>query len=364
MADTKKKRSRFWLGLLIFAGCFLAITAAGLAVFWDFIASYEVSRPQSTIALYMETLTPEKIAQLDTATAEKCDSYLQPMEEYLQVVRDDLQKITYAKNTKLSTDDQQVYMILNSGKSIGSVTMTVVETDKYGLDRWQVTQESYDLSYLMGQTVSVTVPDEYYVYANGELLDSKYVTDFGIHYTGLEDYYKKYELPTRCTYTTGVILGTPELTITDAAGNAVNPEELEKLAFLPVNCTEGEQTQLKEFVDTFLYYYVRYTTAAGGQWKLLRNYNALMPYIRVDSNLHMRVKDAMDGMGWVLDRKASITELVINGMVNMGDGRYMVDMSYVVDGTTQSGAVRNTANIKLVVVDEGSGFKAESMINY
>lgn len=363
-SSQKKKLTGFWRWLLIGCGSFLALVLVGLVIFWNFIAAFEQSRPQSAIARYMEGLTPEKICQLDTATAEKCDTALQSREEYERIAAEALQRITCAKNTKLSTDDKQVYMLLNAGKSIGSVTMTVVKTDLYGLDYWQVTQEDLDISYLVGKPVSVTVPSDYKVYANGTLLDSRYITESGIHYPALEDYYKKYDsLPTLCTYTTAPILGRPVVTVTDGAGNAVDPEALAAVS-LPDNCTDSEQQELKTFVETFLYHYVRFTTAAGGQWRLYYNYNALLPYVLPDSNLSMRVKDSLDGLGWVLDRKAQITELTINGLADMGDGRYLCDFSYVVDGKTQSGAVRNTANVRLVVKQTENGFQAEHMTNY
>lgn len=365
VAEKTKKRMGFWSVLSLCSGIFLALVLIGLVVFWDFIAAYEESNPQSVIARYMETLTPEHICQLDTTTPGLCDRNLQSEERYRTVAVAALREITYAKNTKLSTDDKKVYMLLNGGQTIGSVTMTVVSTDFYGLDYWQVTEEKADLSYLVSKSVTLTVPDDYSIYLDGVLLDSRYVTESGIRYKGLEDYYRKYrEMPYRCTYTTKPVLGTPELTITDAFGNAVDPDSLDSLAEFPDNCSDGQRRQLQEFTDSFLYQYVCYTTAAGGQGMLHANYEALLPYVRMDSSLYVRIKDALEGMSWVLDRQASITQLTINRMMHLGDERYMIDLSYVVDGTTQSGAVRNTANVKLIIVDEGNGFQAESMINY
>ena len=104
--------------------------------------------------------------------------------------------------------------------------------------------------------------------------------------------------------------------------------------------------------------------AAGGQWKLTRNYNALLPYVKEDTNLSIRLKDSLEGLSWVLDRRAQITDLKIHAIVYMGDDHYLCDFSYVVDGTTYEGPIRNEANVKLVIDDTDNGLKAESMTNY
>ena len=363
--NTEKKRTSFWEGLLIAAGISLVVIAVGLGIFWAFISAFENSRPQTTIANYMEQLTVQQLIQLDKETMKKLDTSIQSEEEAVAYAENALQKITYAKNTKLSTDTKQVYMILNAGKSLGSVTMTVVNTDAFGFDYWAVTETDIDVSFLLGEQESVTVPANYRVYANGVLLDSDYVTDFGIHYTGLEEYYKKYsEMPTLYTFTSGAIFGTPRITVTDAAGNALSPEELAAAQHLPDNCSNSKKEELTEFVETYLYYYVRLTMAAGGQWKLTRNYNALLPYVKEDTNLSTRLKDSLEGLSWVLDRRAQITDLKIHAIVYMGDDHYLCDFSYVVDGTTYEGPIRNEANVKLVIDDTDNGLKAESMTNY
>ena len=363
--NTEKKPTSYWEGLLIFSGIFLVVIAIGLGVFWAFISAFETSRPQSAIARYMEGMTPQQLVQLDTQTMEKLDDDIQSREDMLAYAGDALQKISYAKNTKLSTDTKQVYMVLNAGKSLGSVSMTVVKTDAFGFDYWEVTDTDIDVSCLVGERVAVTVPANYKVYANGVLLDNSYITETGIHYTGLEEFYRKYtEMPSLYTYTTGPIFGTPLVTVTDSVGRAVNPEDLEQARILPDNCSESMKNQLTEFVETYLYYYVRLTMAAGGQYKLYRNYNALLPYVKEDTNLSMRLKDSLDGLGWVLDRRAQITDLQFHAFVDMGDDHYLCDFSYVVDGSTYEGPMRNEANVKLIIDETDNGLKAEAMINY
>ena len=61
--NTEKKRTSFWEGLLIAAGISLVVIAVGLGIFWAFISAFENSRPQTTIANYMEQLTVQQLLQ-------------------------------------------------------------------------------------------------------------------------------------------------------------------------------------------------------------------------------------------------------------------------------------------------------------
>ena len=52
-----KKKSRFVLGMVIYALVFLLIAGAGLTVFWKYIDAYERSRPKNTMDQYLAELT-------------------------------------------------------------------------------------------------------------------------------------------------------------------------------------------------------------------------------------------------------------------------------------------------------------------
>jgi len=358
------KPGKFWKILFCCAGGFLALVAIGLVIFWNFIGAFEVSRPQTTIATYMQDMTGSKLALLDEATMTALDRNLQNEEEFLKAVDGALEKITYAKNTKLTNDSQQVYMLLSGGKSLGSVTMTVTHRDHFGFDHWAVTQTDVDISFLLGEGVSVTVPADYQVYVGGTLLDSTYITDNRAPYTGVQEYYADFQLPFLNTYTTGRIFGTPQLTVTDGKGNAVNPEDLEKVTSIPDNCPEENRKELSTFVDRFMNRYVRYTMATGGRGMLYINYNGVTNYVKDDSKLHVRLKDALDGLGWVQDRRAKITDIVIHAMVDMGNNHYLCDFTYVVDSKDGTGTVRSETNVRLLIERTEYGLRATVMTNY
>ena len=362
--NAEKKRTSFWRGLLLFCGIFLALVAAGLCVLWAYLSAYETSRPQTAIARYMETITGRELALKDKNTYKIFDRNLQNEEDYLTFANNALYKISYAKNTKLSNEEKQVYMILSGGRSVGNVILTVQEKDVFGFGHWSVTEENIDISFLMEKPVVLTVPDDYLIYANGVLLDDSYLTDFDLPYTEMKDYYRKYELPTLRTYTVGQILGSPRITITDGTGAVVDPGNLDELTAVPDNCSESRKAAIQEFLDAFLLRYVHFTMGKGGQGRLYYNYYRLKPYVMKDSSLALRLEDSLDGLYWILDRNAQITELKINHMVDLGDDHYLCDFSYVVDGRTYAAPIRNEANVKLIIEENDEGLFAVSMTNY
>lgn len=360
----KQKLGRFWLWIGICSCVFLSAVAAGLCWFWDFIAAYEASRPQNAIAAYMQDVTAEYLAAKDEAILASVDGHVQSADEAKKVIADSIGNISYAKNTKLSTDTELVYMVLSSGKSLGRVTMTVVSTDEYGFEYWQVTGESFDFSDRMGTSESITVPTGFRVYANGALLDDSYLTETGIHYAQVEEYYANYDLPTRCTYTTKPILGQPELTVTDAAGAPVTIDETTDLERFLQNCTEAQLDMVAEFAEDYVTAYMNFTSVADGQGYMQRNLNALKAYMVPGSKLATRMDEAVVGLIWVTDRRAELNSIDIHRTLRLEEGRYLCDLTYVVDTRDYSGKVQTSANIKLILVETENGLKAESMTTY
>ena len=360
----EQKRGRFWLWLAIVAEVFLILVVVGLAFLWQLMEAFEASRPQNAIEAYMEGVSAERLGGMDTTTIERVDANIQTPEECRKFIADALGNITYAKNTKLTNDTQMVYMILNSGKSIGRVTMTVVDTDDYGFEYWAVTQEEYDFSNLMGEAASITVPSEYRVYANGVLLDESYITQRDIHYSVLEEYYDKYDLPTMCTYTAGPILGETELAVTDPNGKAVIIDENTDMNQFLVTCTDEELEAVDSFVADYVQAYVDFTSVTGGQDYMYRNLNVLTGYMVPGSKLAQRMREAVAGLTWVTDRDAVVNNVELHHCLKLEEGRYACDLTYVVDTRDFSGAVQSSTSIKLIVVETENGLKAESMTTY
>lgn len=359
-----QKRARFWLWVAIFSELFLIAAVFGLVELWKFMEAYEASRPKNAIEAYMEQATPEYLAALDPATVEMADHNIQSEEACLAVIADSIGEVSYAKNLKLTTDTEMVYMIQSSGKNIGKVTMTVVDTDDYGFTYWAVTKEEFDYSNLVGGTVSVTVPEEFSVYADGVLLNADYVTESGIQYESAKEYYEKYDLPTLCTYTAGPILGTPVLTVQDEAGNPVTIDETTDLQQYLKNCSQDELDAVEDFVADYVEAYMNFTSVTGGQGSMRRNLSKLQSYMVPDSKLSQRMEEAIVGLLWVTDRRADVNRIDIHRTLRLEEGRYVCDLTYVVDTRDFSGKKQSSTTITLIIVETENGLKAESMTTH
>ena len=361
----RQKTKRFWKIMGIYCLVMLILMAIGLVFFWNYIAAFEASRPEGVIKAYMQTATPEVIATKDPATLEQIDPAIQSRESACQVIADSLGSgITYAKNTKLTNDTQLVYMLLSGGKTIGKVTLECEKTDGYGFQYWAVSQEEYDFSYLMGTSVSITVPEDFRVYADGNLLPESFITQRDIPYASMEKYYESYDLPTMCPYTTTPVLGTPALTVTDASGNPVVIDETTDLEQYMQNCSQEELTQLDAFLDGYIPSYVDFISVTGGQGAMQRNLNNLRSWMVPNGELAKRMADTTAALLWVTDRNASVSSITANRCVRLEEGRYLCDVTYVVDTRDHTGKVQVTNHIDLIVVETDKGLKAESMISH
>lgn len=361
----KRKPVTFWKFLIIFAEIFLIATCIGLIMFWEFIEAYEASRPQNAIVAFMADLTPEKISGKDTDTLAAIDPNIRSEADNRAVIEESLSGgISYAKNTKETTDERMVYMVLSGGRTIGRVVMTVVSTDNYGFQYWDVTEQSYDFSYLIGKSVSITVPEEFSVYADGVLLDDSYITETGIIYDVVEEYYKDYDLPTMCTYTVGPALDEIVLTVKDTEGNPVQIDDDTDMNQFLKNCSQEELDELNAFVETYTKCYVDYTTVNSKAGTLYQSYSELVKLMVPDSVLAGRMQEAQIGLVWVKGRSSELTNLTVNRLLRLEEGRYLCDVSYtahIKDGWNDEDI---NSSFELIVVETEDGLKTESMIVY
>lgn len=367
MAKQLKKKGfkRFFLGLGIYSVVFLVLAFAGLAVFWNFIDAYELSRPKNAIAPYVEQLTKEQIAAADTELLAKIDHNIQSEEACREFIAASLTKdVTYAQNVTETTDTKMVYMLLCNGKAIGKVTLGAADTGKFGFTPWKVTDESFDFSHLLGSAATITVPNDFTVYANGVALDSSYITQDNIQYEELKSYYSDYQPPYMVTYTVEPILGEILLTTEDRSGNAVTLEEDTDLTEFMDNCTEQQLAAVDGLLEPFLRSYVAYTSSAGGNWNAMNNYKDLEQYLAPEGDMAERMYSALDGLSWGRDTGSALREIQIHHTVDLGSGHYLCDLSYTVEAVVYKDDPFTVNNVKLILVETENGLLVESLMVY
>lgn len=356
-------RKGFVIGMVIYALVFLALVGFGLNYFWDYIDAYEQSRPINTVKEYVAQLTAEDMCEGSEALLAQLDTHIRSREESCQMITDSVSAaISYAKKSSESTDTKQVYVLRSGKQIIGGFTISAGDPDRYGFQRWSVTETHFDFSHLMGEAVSVTVPSEFTVSINGNVLDETYITESGILYDAVEEFYDDYELPTLVTYAADSFLGTLTLDVTDTEGNPVEiTGETDLNQFLP-GCSEQQITELDTFVNGFLGRYVTFTGSANDAASA--NYVRLKAYLVEDGELAKRLYTAIDGLNYAQSRGDTIQEITVHRYVDIGDGRYMCDVTYIVETIGTKGAVDTTNNLKLIILNTSDGLKVEAMTRY
>lgn len=362
--NPKKKSYGFLIFTVVYAILFLAGTYVGLNYLWDFMDAFEASRPENTINAYMEQVTAEYVCDNSADLIATIDHHIQSEEACREVIKEAVSgKITYAKKTSECTDEKMVYVLRTAGKVIGQVEMEPRGEARYGFTPWEVTEDSFDLSYLVTGTVSVTAPHDYTVTVNGNALNESYLTASGMQYPVLKDFYDRYEgLPYQVSYTAGPCLGEITLEVADRQGQSVTIDENTDFNAFVDNCTAEEMTVLETFNQDFIKAYINFLTSNRNT--RIANHNALKPYLVPRGDLAKRVKNALDGLLFGQSKSDVLVDLIINHAVKIAGDRYILDVTYVVDTTGRQGVVQTTNNAQYVAVQTEDGLQVEMLLSY
>ena len=356
----KQKRRVFPWFMGIYAAIILIAMAFGLHYLHGYLQSYEQSLPYNTTDAYLQSLTADHICEKASDVLAQIDTSIQTREEALAVMRDALgEPITFYKRVKECTDTKLVYTLRCGKQTIGSFEMQPAPEEDQGFYAWIVTHEEFDLSYLLEDGFSVTVPQDAVVTVNGKILTAEHITESGIHYDSLEDFYGEYNLPTKITYTVGRHLGQAETKITDAQGRPLDPDA--ENAHFPDNCTEEEKSALDSITEQFISGYIHFTSQTNND--LYGNLERVCKHTISGGSLEKRLRDAARGLQWVTDRFVTIQSIEVTQYVAAGDGTYICKIVYVVDTHDITGNVQSESSLFVVFTQTASGLKAEGMIS-
>lgn len=361
----QKRKSSFALGMVIYAVVFLAVTAAGLSVFWDFIDFYERSRPKNTMDQYLSQLTVEDMAANGGEWVQQLDRNLQSEADFTGAIGESLTgKLTYARKSSVCTETSQTYVLRCGSRVIGETVIQAAEPDRYGFTVWSVEKESFDFSHLLCEPQAVTVPESYCVTANGVTLGSGYISETGIIYSALEEFYDDYpQLPTMVKYTAGSVLGELKLEVFDSTGKKLENWEQTDPNTVLENCSAEDEQLIEAFMGKFLESYVRFTgstkKSAANNYYTLRGH-----YLIPGSPLADRLYTALDGLTYAQNYNDKLMQVEIHRMMQTEESRYFCDATYVVSTAGKSGTVETINNVKVILLMTNKGLRVESMTRY
>lgn len=364
MKPKKRRKWGFPVFMILYALVILGAAVWGLGKFWEYMEAYENSRIKNSIDAYMEQVTAEYVCDRSGDLIDSIDHHLQSEEACRQVILDFLSGgISYARKTSECTDHRTVYVLRSGGKVIGQVELVPQGETRYGFTPWAVSADSFDLSFLVGGTDTVTVDHTMQVYAGEVLLDESYITETGLHYEAVEDFYGELELPYKQTYTAGPILGETVLRAVDAQGKTVAITDETDLDPCLNNCPAAIHEELDAFNREFIDRYVRYLTSRRDNRQY--NYDHLTPLLLYGSSLEKRVTNAYEGLEFGQSRSDTIVGFNSNYIIDLGNETYLCDVTYEVDSLGRDGALhRSVNNAWLFLVRTDDGLKAERLVSY
>ena len=361
MAERRKKRSFFLPGLMAYVLIWLVALLVGARYFWMFLSDYEASRPKYTVQAFEETFDFSSQRVYAESWLQTLNPYVNTTDGYFDMLVAEVSNdVSCLKHAELCTDSKQVYAILHDGKPMGEMTMQITGKSRFGFDVWQVTDVEYDFSDLT-ESYSVTIPDGWSLYCNGNLVGPEAITARGIPIPLLRDFdAAELELPTQVTYTIDNYIGELRTEIRNPSGAVVT--ELNEQTMTD-NCTGAEKALLDSFLGDYIERLVNYSSNYhGNRWG---NYEHLAQLIVDGSELEHRMLEAMDGLNYVPARNNPITGITVHNYMNLGGGRYFLKLTYNVDVLGQTTDVNATENhLELIVTQNGGSYLALTQLTY
>lgn len=361
MAERRKKRSFFLPGLMAYVLIWLVALLVGLRYFWMFLADYEASRPKYTVQAFEETFDFSSQRAYAESWLQTLNPYVNTTDGYFDMLVAEVSNdISCLKHAELCTESKQVYEILHDGKPMGEMTMQITGKSRFGFDVWQVIDVDYDFSDLT-ESYSLTIPDGWSLYCNGNLVGPEAITARGIPIPLLRDFDDAgLELPTQVTYTIDNYIGELRYEIRNPSGQVVT--ELNEQTMTD-NCTDAEKASLDSFLSVYIERLVNYSSNYhGNRWG---NYESLAQLIVDGSELEHRMREAMEGLNYVPARNNPVTGITVHNYMNLGGGRYFIKLTYNVDVLGQTTNVNATENhLELIVTQNGDSYLAVTQLTY
>lgn len=360
MTDKKKKCSPFVRGLLIYA---LALAAAGLitlALLYGALDAYEASRPESAIKAYLWNIGENGPTEACLAALPELDETLKSREETISALQSLLADAAYKKAPDLSTQVRCAYRLSLDGQPLGVIYLEQSEKSSFGFSPWQVCLEEYALSPLL-KKVDISLPEGYVPTFNGQKLDERCIVDRAVEYETLSQYYDDMDgLPRLCRWESGAYIGAGEVRVLDRSGSQL-PEESLTEAFYLDNCGKSEKSRAEEFSRELIARYLAFGANVDKNYNV--NYSRLMELVIPASQLHMRMR-ASEGLGYSNTRSCKLLSLTLNFCTDLGDGRYLADISYVAEIQGAAEPVETESQVRLVMEEQNGVLLASAMSNY
>lgn len=355
-------KNNFLKAMLLYALVVLLLGGLGLGFLWNYLGAYESSRSQHAVETVMEGMTEEAVLAGSQKLLDLVDPNLQSRDQaekhILEACQDPFRAV---KDPGSSTDTTLCYEIRCGKQKIGRFTLTSQPQGLYGLPQWTLSDQSFDLSFLWGNPITLTVDSTAQVVLEDKVLPDTYQTQRDIPYALFAEFREQGAFPTQVTYTLESYLGTIQPRVLDRNGLDVTGEDYETV-FLRDNCGEEEEQALRQTLEDFVKRYIAFSgsTKASARGNLAN----LRRYIASGSPLYTRLASALDGLSFGQSVRDQLQEIKYHHLLRLEENLYFCDITYLVNTTGRKGVVQTTNNMKLLVVRERESLKITELSSY
>ena len=231
MADRHRRhRSRWKRFLFLWALVLLLLGAAGCYVLYQYLAVFEVTRPEAVMDEFLESNDAESLLLAARGNVRLDLSEFENEEElfssYLQVI-DTTRPLTYRNSLSESDDNHIAYIVRSGSYNLCSVILTPQgQSPGFGRHYWAVSEvrSAPITDILPSVTVLVEALSDQQAYLNGILISDQYLVNDSVPISNLNSLESRMEHPpTAVQYSIGPIYG--DVNVTDAAGRSYTPDD-------------------------------------------------------------------------------------------------------------------------------------------
>ena len=182
-----RKKSRFYHGLFLAVFIALVIIGAGLTVFWKYMDSYEKSRPENLMDIFIADTNYQHWEEGVKLALTNRVTYFESEDEVLnEVLIPALQKdeFSYRKKAGEYTEDAPVYSIRLGAVELGRVELTAAGSAGFGFDLWKISDLTLLDSFFDAyeNSLSITASQNALVRINGLDISESYLVPSEVKY--------------------------------------------------------------------------------------------------------------------------------------------------------------------------------------
>lgn len=361
----KKKFNRFFRFMVNYALCVGLVTLILMGMLWIYLSHYEKSQDLALVKEQVSEITKKSLKKETKNLINGLDHTYQSEEEALDLMYELIHSNTsFSKDLNESTEDRVVYNLMVKKNVYGTISLEKEKgKDIFGFYAWKIEKTNYDYSALIMEDV-IHIPNDWSLEVNNKSVGEEYISNYEQRYTTLNAFYgdgNYMGLPYLTEYRIGNKIGNLNVVVKDPAGKKYKKEKLDEKLFLN-KCDEGTSQSIQNFMDTFLPYYIQCLSNANHDAS--GNFDAITPYLVPDANLYIRLYNAIEGQMWANSNGDSIVDVQYNKFLVVGNGYYLVDLTYTLETIGLQGAVQSTHNARVLLQESNGSFLACDIESY